>query len=93
MVSLIKSDWGVRPAKERGDDRLGGVCLSITYLVLVLGVDSVGSPKEHEAFLGVGEAVFILAYHASFHGLLLLAFPFPRLGGLPQKRLRSSQSL
>ena len=87
MVSLIKSDWGVRLAKERGDGRLGGVCLSIAYLVLALGVDGVGSPKDHEAFLGVGEVVFILAHRASFLGLLLLAFPFLWLGGLPQEVL------
>ena len=55
--------------------------------MLALGVDSVGSPKDHEAFLRVGEAVFILAYRASFLGLLLLDFPFPQLGGLPQETL------
>ena len=87
IVSLIKSDQGVRPAKERGDGRLGGACLSVAYLVLALGVDSIGSPKDREAFLGVGEAVFILACHASFLGHLLLAFPFLWLSGLPQEAL------
>ena len=82
MVFLIKSDWGVRPTKERGDDRLGGTCLSVAYLVLALGVDGIGSPKDHEAFLGVGEAIIILAHHASFLGRLLLALPFLRLVGL-----------
>ena len=93
MVSLIKSDRGVRPAKERGDGRLSGTCLSIAYLVLALRVDSIGSPKNHEAFLRVGEAVFILACHASFLGLLHLAFPFFGLAACRRKRLRSSQSL
>ena len=55
--------------------------------MLALGVDGVGSPKDHEAFLGVREAIFILACHASFLGRLLLAFPFLWLGGLPQEVL------
>ena len=55
--------------------------------MLAFGVDDVGSPKDHEAFLGVGEAIFILARRTSFLGLLLLAFPFLWLGGLPQKAL------
>ena len=80
MVSLIKNDRGDRPAKERGDGRLGGACLSVAYLVLALGVDGVGPPKDHEAFLGVGKAVFIL-------GRLLRAFPFLWLGGLLQETL------
>ena len=54
MVSSIKSDRGVRPAKERGDGQPGGAHLFIAYLVLALGVDGVGSPKDHEALLGVG---------------------------------------
>ena len=87
MVSLIKSDQGVRPAKERGDGQLSGACLSIAYLVLALGVDGVGSPKDHEAFLEVKEAIFILACRATFLGRLLLAFPFLWLGGLPREAL------
>ena len=55
--------------------------------MLALGVDDVGSPKDNEAFLGVGEAVFILAHRASFLGRLPLAFPFLWLGGLPQEAL------
>ena len=90
MVSLIKSDQGVRPDKERRDARLGDTCLSVAYLVLALGVDSVESPKDHEAFLGVREAIFILARRASFLGLLLLAFPFFGLAACCSKRLRSS---
>ena len=82
MASMIKSDRGVRPAKERGDDRFGGACLSVAYLVLALGVDGVRSPKDHEAFLRVGEAVIILAHCASFLGCLLLAFPFLWLAGM-----------
>ena len=55
--------------------------------MLALGVDGVGSPKHHEAFLEVGEAVFILAHRASFLGRLLLAFPFFWLGGMLQEAL------
>ena len=55
--------------------------------MLALGVDGIGSPKDHEAFLGVREAIIILAYHASFLGHLLLALPFLRLAGLSQKAL------
>ena len=55
--------------------------------MLALGVDGIGSPKDHEAFLEVGEAIFILARLASFLGCLLLAVPFLWLGGLPQEAL------
>ena len=55
--------------------------------MLALGVDSIGSPKDHEAFLGVRGAIIILARHASFLGYLLLAFPFLRLADVPQKAL------
>ena len=87
MVSPIESDRGVRPAKERGDGRLGDTCLSVAYLVLALGVDGVGSPKDHEAFLRVGEAVIILAHHASFLGCCLLALSFLWLASLSKKAL------
>ena len=83
MVSPIKSNRRIRPAKERGDGHLDGTCLSIAHLVLALGVGGVGSLKDHEAFLGVREAIFILARHASFLGRLLLAFLFLWLVGLP----------
>ena len=82
MVPLIEGDRRFRPAKEGGDGRLGGACLSVAYLVLALGVDGIGSPKDHEAFLGVREAIIILAHHASFLGLLLLALSFFRLASL-----------
>ena len=55
---------------------------SVAYLVLALGVDGVGSPKDHEAFLGVRKAVPILARHASFLGRCLLALSFLRPTGL-----------
>ena len=55
--------------------------------MLALGVDGVGSPKDHEAFLGVGAAVIILARRASFLGRHLLALPFLRLADLSQKAL------
>ena len=53
-----------------------------------LGVDGVGSPKDHEAFLRVVEAIIILARRAFFLGHLLLAFPFLWLVGLPQEALK-----
>ena len=55
--------------------------------MLALGVDGAGSPKDHEAFLKVGEAVIILARCASFPGLLHLAFLFLWLTGVLQKTL------
>ena len=55
--------------------------------MLAFGVDGIGSPKDHEAFIRVREAIFILTYHASFLGLLLLAFLFLWLSGLPQEAL------
>ena len=55
--------------------------------MLALLVDGIGSPKDHEAFLEVREAIFILALCASFLGLLLLAFPFLWLGGLSREAL------
>ena len=58
------------------------------YLVLALTVDGVGSPKDHEAFLEVGEVIFILARRASLLGRVLLAFPFLWLSGLPQEALQ-----
>jgi len=50
--------------------------------------DGIGSPKDHEAFLGVGEAIIILAHHAFILGRLLLALPFLWLVGLPQEVLK-----
>ena len=75
MVPLIKSDWRFLPAKEGGDDHFGDACLSVAHFVLALGVDGIGSPEDHDAFLGVGEAIPVLAHCASFlgHRLLLLA--------------------
>ena len=61
--------------------------------MLALGVDGVGSPKDHEAFLGVREAVIILAHRASFLGRLLLALPFLWLAGLSQKALEELEVL
>ena len=73
MVPLIKSDQRFRPAKEGGDGRFGDARLLVAHFVLVLGVDSIGSPEDHDAFLGVGEAVPILARCASFLGYRLFA--------------------
>jgi len=44
--------------------------------VLALGVDGIRSPKDHEAFLGVGEAIIIPTRRASFLGCCLLALSF-----------------
>ena len=65
MVSPIKSDRGVRQAKERGNGHHSGTCLSLAYLLLALRVDGIGSPKDHEAFLGIRKVVIIFAHRAS----------------------------
>ena len=83
MVPQIEGDRRFRPAKEGGDDRFGDACLSIAHFVLALGVDGIRSPKDHEAFLRVGEAIIILARRASIFGRLVLAFPFLWLASLP----------
>ena len=44
--------------------------------MLALGADGVISPEEHDAFLRVGEAVPILARHASFLGCRLFVVSF-----------------
>ena len=44
-------------------------------------------PEDHEAFLGVGKAIIILACHASFLDRCLLALSFLRPTGLSQKAL------
>ena len=75
---LIKSDQRFRPAKEGGDGRFGDARLSVAHFVVALRVDGIGSPKDHDAFLGVREAVPILACHASFLGCCLLALSFFR---------------
>ena len=82
MVPLIEGDRRFRPAKEGGDSRLGGACLSVVYLVLALGAYGVGSPKDHDAFLGVGEAIPILARHASLLGCRLFVVSFFQPAGL-----------
>ena len=42
----------------------------------MLGVDGIGSPEDHDAFLEVGKAIPILGHRASFLGCCLLAFSF-----------------
>ena len=85
MIPLIEGDQRFRPAEEGGDDRLDGACLPIMHLVLAFGPDGVGSTEDHDAFLGVGEAVPILAHHASFLGCRLFAVSFFRPAGLSQE--------
>ena len=82
MVPLVKGDRRFRLAKEGGDGRLSDIGLSVAHFVLALGVDGIGSPKDHDAFLGVGKAVPILARCASFLGRCLLALSFFRPTGL-----------
>ena len=55
--------------------------------MLALGVDGIGSPKDNYAFLGVGEAVPILAHSASFLGCCLLGLSFFRPTDLSQEAL------
>ena len=82
MVPLIEGDRRFRPVEEGGDERLGGACLSIANLVLVLGLDGVGSAEDHDAFISVGETISVLAHHASFLGCCLSAVPFFRPANL-----------
>ena len=53
--------------------------------MLALRVDGIGSPKDHDAFFGVGEAVPILACRACFLGCRLFAVSFFRPAGLSQE--------
>ena len=56
--------------------------------MLALGVDGIGSPEDHDAFLRVRKVIPILAHHAPFLGRCLLALPFLRLASLSQKALK-----
>ena len=85
MVPQIEGDRRFRPAKEGGDDRLGGTCLSVAYLVLALGADGVESPEDHDAFLGVGEAIPVLSRRASFLGCRLFVVSFFQPAGMSQE--------
>ena len=87
MVPLIEFDRRFRPAKEGGDGRFGDACLSVAHFVLPFGVYGIRSPEDHEAFLGIGKAIPILARHASFLGHFLLALSFFRSAGLSHKAL------
>ena len=55
--------------------------------MLALGVNDIGSPKDHEAFLGVRKTIIILAYRAFFLGRCLLALSLLWPAGLSQKAL------
>ena len=76
MVPLIEGDRRFRLAEEGGDGRLDDACFSVVHFVLALGVDGVGSPEDHEAFLRIGKVVPFLARRASFLGCCLLALSF-----------------
>jgi len=56
--------------------------------VLALGVDGIGSPKDHDAFLRVGKAIPNLARRASFLGRCLLAISFFWPAGWSQEALQ-----
>ena len=87
MVPLIECDQRFQPAKEGGDGHFSDACLSVTHFVLALGVDGIGSPEDHDAFLGVREATHIVAHRASFLGCCLLALSFLWPTGLLQEAL------
>ena len=76
IVPLIKGDRRFRPAEEGGDGRLSDACLYVAHFVLALGVDGIGSSEDHDAFLGIGKAIPILARRAPFLGCCLLALSF-----------------
>ena len=76
MVPLIEGERRFRPAKEGGDNRLGGACLPVAYLVLAIGPDGVESAKDNDAFLRVGETVSVLARRSSFLGYRLFVVSF-----------------
>ena len=57
------------------------------YLVLAFGANGIRSPKDHDAFLGIGKVVRTLAYHTPFLGYCLLALSFLWPAGLSQKAL------
>lgn len=51
--------------------------------MLALGAVNVGAPEDHEAGLGLGEVVSILACRVLLAGCLLLAPTLLHLAGLP----------
>ena len=53
--------------------------------MLALGVDDIRSPEDHEAFLGIGKAIPILAHRASFLGCRLFVVSFFWPTGLSQE--------
>ena len=85
MVPLIEDDRRFRLAKEGGDGRLGGACLSIANLVLSLGPDGVGPTEDHDAFVWVRENVPVLAYRASFLGCRLFGVSLLWPAGLSEE--------
>ena len=64
MVPPIKSDRRFQLAKEGGDGCFGDASLSVVHFMLALGVDGIGPPEDHDAFLGIRKVVPILARHA-----------------------------
>ena len=76
MVPLIKGDRGLQPAEEGGDGRLGGARLPVAYLMLTFSPNDVGPSEDHDALLGLGETVAVLACHASFLGYRLFVVSF-----------------
>ena len=82
MVPLIKGDQRFRLAKEGGDGCFGDARLFVAHFVLVLGVDGIRSPEDHEAFLKMRKVIPILACHASYLGRGLLALSLFQSTGL-----------
>ena len=54
-------------------------------LCAALGVDGIGPPEDHEAFLGIRKTILILAHRASFLGRCLLDLSLYQSAGLSQK--------
>ena len=59
----------------------------VAHFVLALGVDGIGSPEDHDAFLRVEKAIPILARRASFLGCCFLALPIFWPASLSQEAL------
>ena len=85
MVRLIEGDWGLQPAEEGGDSRLGGARLPVAYLMLAFSLDGVGPTEDHDALLRFRETVPILAYHATPLDYQLLAVSLLWHAGLSEE--------
>ena len=53
--------------------------------MLSLGLDSVGSAKDHDTFISVGEVIYVFAYRTSLLGCCLFAVSLLWSAGLSEK--------